>query len=60
VNVVKDMVRTNWKCFYINFIEKLVTVHGFETYPEMNYQSAISYAEHELKKGFEKVPLKVE
>jgi len=57
VNVVKDMVRTNWMCFYVNFIEKMVTVHGFETYPEMNYLNAMSFHEHDSKPGFDKVPL---
>jgi len=54
------MVRTNWKVFYLNFIEKMISEQGLESYPEMNYQTALSYADSEINKGFEKVPLMVE
>ena len=54
------MVRTNWNVFYVNFIEKMISVEGIETYPEMNYLTAMSYANSDVNKGFEKVPLIIE
>lgn len=54
------MVRTNWLIFYLNFIEKMITEEGLESYPEMNYQNAMSYANSELNDAFSKVPLIVE
>jgi hypothetical protein len=60
VNVTKDLVRTNWEVFYQNFIEKMISPQGMESYPEMNYFTAMSYADSDLNKGFDKVPLIIE
>ena len=45
INVVKDMIKTNWIVFYVNFIEKMMNPLGLEHYPEMHYQNAMSYAD---------------
>jgi len=60
VNVVKDMVRTNWLVFYLNFIEKMISETGIESYPDMNYHTAMSYANSDNAEAFSKVPLIIE
>ena len=60
VNAVKDTIRSNWKVFYQNFIEKMMTEDGMEHYPEMSYHTAMSYADSSLNDSFQKVPLIVE
>jgi hypothetical protein len=54
------MIRTNWKVFYLNFIEKMISENGINSYPDMNYHSAMSYADSDLNDAFTKVPLIVE
>jgi uncharacterized membrane protein len=54
------MIKSNWKIFYQNFVEKMVSEDGFECYPEMNYQVMMGYADSEQNKGFGKVPLMIE
>ena len=55
------MIRTNWKVFYLNFIEKMISLEGLETYPVMSYQTAMNYGrDSEMKESFSKVPLIIE
>jgi hypothetical protein len=38
-----DVIRKNFKMFQINFIEKMIGEVGYESYPCMNYTTAIGY-----------------
>jgi hypothetical protein len=38
----------------------MISEQGIESYPEMNYLTAMSYSDNEVNKGFEKVPLLIE
>ena len=57
VNLVKDVIRANWHVFYVNFMEKMTTQAGMDSYPVMIYNTAMSYADSRVNDAFSKVPI---
>ena len=55
VNLVKDVIRANWNVFYVNFMEKMTTQAGMDSYPVMIYNTAMSYADSRVNDAFSKV-----
>ena len=57
IDAVKDVIRNNWQIFYVNFIEKMMTYDGMESYPDMSYKTAMSYSEAKVADACNKVPI---